>query len=187
MVLFVFGLTWSPGLVVTGTVASTKSKEKRMMEQPVAKKDTVDYASRIPKYTFADTLEEQEAQLKANPLILRFAESRRRLTEKDRFRTVYHFTSPESFNGDPNGLSFWQGRWHLFYQAWPVGDHRQHWGHAVSEDLIHWRDLPYAIYPDPEKSCFSGSALVEEDRVIACYHGWFEIGNMIAVSNDPCC
>ena len=45
-------------------------------------------------------------------------------------------------------------------------DRRQHWGHAISDDLIHWRDLPLAIYPDPERCCFSGATLVEEDRVI---------------------
>jgi len=66
----------------------------------------------------------------------------------------------------------------------PIEDTRQHWGHAVSEDLIHWRDLPYCIYPDPERCCFSGAALVEEERVIAMYHGT-EAGNMVATSSDP--
>lgn len=85
---------------------------------------------------------------------------------------------------DPNGLCFWQGRWHLFYQGYPPEDPRVHWGHAVSEDLIHWRDLPYAIHPGPEESCYSGTALVETDRVIAMYHGT-KLGNMVAVANDP--
>jgi len=52
-----------------------------------------------------------------------------------------------------------------------VDEPRWHWGHAVSEDLIHWRDLPYAIHPDPEEGSWSGSTLVEDDRVIAMYHG----------------
>jgi beta-fructofuranosidase len=85
---------------------------------------------------------------------------------------------------DPNGLCFWQGRWHLFYQGYPPEDPRQHWGHAVSDDLIHWCDLPYAIYPHPEYQCFSGATLVEPDRVIAIYHGT-RVGNMVAVSSDP--
>jgi beta-fructofuranosidase len=85
---------------------------------------------------------------------------------------------------DPNGLCYWQGHWHLFYQAYPPEDTRQHWGHAISTDLVHWRDLPYCIYPDPEDKCFSGAALVEEDRVIAMYHGT-QAGNMVAVSDDP--
>jgi beta-fructofuranosidase len=142
-----------------------------------------DFTSRVPKFTFADTLEEQEAQLKDNPLLQRFAESRKTLAS-DPHLPLYHFVSPENRLNDPNGLCFWQGRWHLFYQGYPPEDPRQHWGHAVSEDLIHWRDLPYAIYPNPEEKCFSGSALAEDDRVIAIYHG-IKAGTMVAVSSDP--
>jgi beta-fructofuranosidase len=142
-----------------------------------------DYTSRVPRFTFAETLAEQEAQLRDNPLLERFAESRRQLAA-DPYRPAYHFVSPESSLNDPNGLCFWQGRWHLFYQGYPPEDRRQHWGHAVSDDLIHWRDLPYAIYPHPEECCFSGSTLVEDDRVIAMYHGT-QVGNMVAVSSDP--
>jgi len=142
-----------------------------------------DRTSKVPKYQFAESLDEQEAQLTASPLIERFAASRAKLSS-DRHRPAYHYVNPEGRLNDPNGLCFWQGRWHLFYQAYPPEDTRQHWGHAVSVDLIHWRDLPYAIYPDPENACYSGAALVEHDRVIAMYHGT-EVGNMVAVSNDP--
>ena len=142
-----------------------------------------DRASRVPRYTFAQSLAEQETQLASNPLMARFAESRRALAA-DPHRPIYHYVNPEGNLNDPNGLCFWQGRWHLFYQAYPPEDTRQHWGHAVSTDLIHWRDLPYAIYPDPEDRCFSGATLVEPDRVIAMYHGR-EVGNMVAVSRDP--
>ena len=142
-----------------------------------------DYASLVPSYTFADTLAEQEAQLDENPLLRRMVASRKAM-EGDPHRPQYHYVNPESTLNDPNGLCFWQGRWHLFYQAYPPEDTRQHWGHAVSEDLIHWRDLPYAIYPDPEECCFSGATLVEDDRVIAMYHGT-QAGNMVAVSSDP--
>jgi beta-fructofuranosidase len=102
----------------------------------------------------------------------------------DPHRPIYHYVNPEHRLNDPNGLCFWQGRWHLFYQGYPPEDPRQHWGHAVSEDLIGWRDLPYAIYPDPERCCFSGATLVEDDRAIAMYHGT-RVGNMVAVSSDP--
>ena len=73
---------------------------------------------------------------------------------------------------------------HLFYQARPPEEDRVHWGHAISDDLIHWRDLPYAIYPQPEYHSYSGSTLVEKDRVIAMYHGT-RVGNLVAVSRDP--
>ena len=139
--------------------------------------------SKVPKFVYAQTLAEQENQLKTDPLMLRFAASRKRQAG-DRYRPTYHFVSPESTLNDPNGICFWQGNWHLFYQGYPPEDRRQHWGHAISNDLIHWKDLPYAIYPGPERAVFSGSALVDGNRVIAMYHGT-EIGNMVAVSDDP--
>ena len=142
-----------------------------------------DYASRVPHYTFSDTLAEQEAELAANPLLRRMIASRK-AKSGDPHRPFYHYVNPENTLNDPNGLCFWQGRWHLFYQGYPPEDPRVHWGHAVSDDLIHWRDLPYAIYPGPERDCYSGATLVEEDRVIAMYHGT-QVGNMVAVSSDP--
>jgi beta-fructofuranosidase len=142
-----------------------------------------DYTSLVPHYTFADTLAEQETQLTQNPLMERMVESRAEKAS-DPHRPIYHYVNPENLLNDPNGLCFWQGRWHLFYQGTPPEDPRPHWGHTVSDDLIHWRDLPYAIYPNPEESCFSGGTLVEDDRVIAIYHGT-QVGNMVAVFSDP--
>ena len=86
----------------------------------------------------------QEVQLRQDPTLRRFAVSRQELAA-DPHRPLYHFVSPEGNLNDPNGLCFWQGQWHLFYQAYPPANPRPHWGHAVSDDLIHWRDLPYAI------------------------------------------
>ncbi len=149
----------------------------------MTKDNRPDYSSPVPRFTFADDVAAQEEQLRENPLLMRFDESRAKLAE-DPHRPLYHYVNPESTLNDPNGLCFWQGRWHLFYQAYPPEDTRQHWGHAVSDDLIHWRDLPYAIYPHPEECCYSGAALVEDDRVIAIYHGT-KIGNMVATSSDP--
>ena len=142
----------------------------------------IDYTSLVPRYVFSETLEEQQAELALNPLLSRMLEVRKSHT--DSHRPIYHYVNPEGTLNDPNGLCFWRGNWHLFYQAYPPEDPRQHWGHAISTDLIHWKDLPYAIYPNPERCCFSGATLVEDDRVIAMYHGT-EVGNMVAVSHDP--
>jgi beta-fructofuranosidase len=150
------------------------------------------FPSPVPRQSFSQTLAEQEKELKTNALMLRFAESRKKLAA-DRYRPAYHFVSPESQLNDPNGLCFWQGRWHLFYQGYPpdefpepagIPSRRQHWGHAVSDDLVRWRDLPYAIYPGIERMCFSGSTVVEEKRVVAFYPG-IAAGQMVAVSKDP--
>ena len=116
--------------------------------------------------------------------IIKRLNASRNIYKDDPFRPNFHYVNPENTLNDPNGLCFWKGYWHLFYQAYPPEDPRQHWGHAISKDLIHWEDLPIAIYPNPEYQVFSGSALVEEDRVIAIYHGT-RLGNMVATSNDP--
>ena len=150
------------------------------------------HPSPVPRQVFSPTLAEQETELKTNVLMLRFAESRRKVAA-DPYRPAYHFVSPESQMNDPNGLCFWQGRWHLFYQGYPpdefpkpadIPKRRQHWGHTVSDDLVHWRDLPYAIYPGIERMCFSGSTVVEEKQIIAFYPG-IDAGQMVAVSKDP--
>ena len=145
--------------------------------------ERTDNTSLVPHFSFPETLAEQEAALQTNSLMQRLLAYRKRY-EGDPHRPIYHYVNPENTLNDPNGLCFWQDRWHLFYQACPPEDPRQHWGHAISDDLIHWQDLPYAIYPNPEERCYSGAALVEEDRVIAIYHGT-KVGNMVAVSHDP--
>ena len=142
-----------------------------------------DHTSLVPKYIFSEIEEEQLKQLENNPLMQRLIVSRESY-KNDPHRPIYHYVNPESNLNDPNGLCFWNLRWHLFYQGYPPEDPRVHWGHAISDDLIHWRDLPYAIYPDPEESWLSGATLVEKNRVIAMYHGT-KVGNMIATSSDP--
>jgi len=150
------------------------------------------YPSRVPRQVFPETLAEQEAALKTNVQMLRFAASRKKLAA-DRYRPLYHFVSPESQLNDPNGLCFWQGRWHMFYQGYPpdefpnpadLAKRRQHWGHTVSDDLVHWRDLPYAIYPGIERMCFSGGVVVESKQVVAYYPG-IAAGQLVATAKDP--
>ena len=145
--------------------------------------DSKDYISEVPQSKFGDTLEEQEEQLRSNPLLQSFFASRKKHAN-DPVRPRYHYCNPEGRLNDPNGLCFWQNRWHMFYQTMPPEDPRPHWGHVVSDDLIHWRDLPHALYPNPEDGCWSGASLVEEDRVLAHYYG-HPRGNMTAISRDP--
>ena len=142
-----------------------------------------DHPSKLPKRSYSSIIVEQVEQLKNDELVLRFEKSRKKLSS-DIYRPAYHYVNPEGNLNDPNGLCIWRDRYHLFYQAYPPEDPRQHWGHTVSDDLVHWRDLPLAIYPGIENCCFSGSTLVEDDRVIAFYHGT-GAGNMAAVSSDP--
>lgn len=101
------------------------------------------------------------------------------------YRQQYHFMAPSGWINDPNGLIFWQGRYHLFYQHNPYGPAwgAMHWGHAVSTDLLHWEHLPVALAPsepyddDRQGGCFSGSAVVVDDELILLYTAASGSGN----------
>ena len=115
----------------------------------------------------------------------------RRGFAKDPHRPQYHFLSPSNFLGDPNGTIFWKGTYHLFYQHNPKGAYDDptlmHWGHANSEDLVHWTDLPIAIAPTPGgpdgRGCYSGSAVDNNGVPTIIYYG-SPSGICIATSDD---
>ena len=73
--------------------------------------------SLVPFYTFPVTLEDQLASLESNPLMQRLVASRK-VYDDDPHRPQYHYVNPEGALNDPNGLCFWQGKWHLFYKVY---------------------------------------------------------------------
>ena len=79
------------------------------------------------------------------------------------FRPQFHFSPPEKWMNDPNGLVYNDGLYHLFYQYYPedIVWGPMHWGHAVSKDMINWENKPIALYPDDLGLIFSGSAVVD--------------------------
>jgi sucrose-6-phosphate hydrolase SacC (GH32 family) len=128
---------------------------------------------------------------------------------KEHLRPQFHFSTRRGWNNDPNGLVYHDGEYHLFYQHNPFGwiygsDANKAWGHAISKDLIHWKELPDAIHPDNLGGIYSGSAIVDKlnttgfqsggDKPIVCIYTsaggktpWSEgkpFTQSIAYSND---
>jgi len=109
-------------------------------------------------------------------------------------RPQFHLLPVANWMNDPNGPIYWKGKYHMFYQynpdsaTWGV----MHWGHAVSTDMVHWRNLPIALAPTPgfadADGCFTGTAAVLSGQVAILYTGVkaaSRAGATIKDSNPP--
>lgn len=83
---------------------------------------------------------------------------------QEKYRPRIHFSPEAHWMNDPNGMVYYKGEYHLFYQYYPDSTvwGPMHWGHAISKDLLHWQHLPIALYPDSIGYIFSGSVVVDK-------------------------
>ena len=109
----------------------------------------------------------------------------------DRHRPQYHFLPSANWMNDPNGPIFWKGKSHVFYQYNPNGafSGTKHWGHAVTEDLVHWKNLPVALTPTPggpdKDGVYTGCAVIHDGTPTLVFTGVRPEVQMIATSKDP--
>ncbi|MCW0483453.1 glycoside hydrolase family 32 protein [Gaoshiqia sediminis] len=135
-------------------------------------------------------------------LLLFCAEKAAGQPNNESYRPQFHFTPAQNWMNDPNGLLYFDGEYHLFYQHNPLGNEWgfMNWGHAVSTDLLHWEHLPIAITPDEDSrdkercTAWSGSALVDERNLTGLQQGdqpallifytSYQCGQRLAYSTD---
>lgn len=109
-------------------------------------------------------------------------------TYTETYRPQFHFSSPENWCSDPNGMVYYAGEYHLFYQCYPydrVWDPVMHWGHAVSTDMMHWTNLPIGLYPDGLGTIYSGSAVVDINNTSGFQTGTEKVMVAIYTTNGP--
>jgi len=84
-------------------------------------------------------------------------------SEEELYRPNFHFTPQKGWMNDPNGMFYYEGYYHLYFQHYPDDNvwGPMHWGHAISTDLVNWKEMPIALYPDSLGYIFSGSAIVD--------------------------
>ena len=90
----------------------------------------------------------------------------------ENYRDQYHYSVKDGWANDPNGMVYYKGKYHLFYQffddtSWGP----MHWMHATSTDLLHWEEKPMAFYPDYNGTMFSGAMVVDEHNTSGLFDG----------------
>ena len=106
-------------------------------------------------------------------------DSKKDIVKKGKMRQHYHFMAQTGWLNDPNGLIYFRGKYHFFFQHNPYNGFwdSMHWGHAVSDDMLHWEYLPLALAPSEtydnhlRGGCFSGSAIEHDAKLYLMFTG----------------
>ena len=115
---------------------------------------------------------------------------------KEKYRPQFHFSTRRGWINDPNGLVYYKGEYHMYYQHNPVAIPwgNMTWGHAVSKDLVRWKEMPKVLFPNPAGTCFSGAGFIDQknqlgkksghEDVLVMFYLRTRIGLCLAYSND---
>jgi len=112
-------------------------------------------------------------------------DNKKNIVKSGKMRQRYHFMAQTGWLNDPNGLIYFRGKYHFFFQHNPYDGFwgSMHWGHAVSDDMLHWEYLPLALAPSERYDnhlrggCFSGSAIEHDGKLLLMYTGTTNEGN----------
>lgn len=118
------------------------------------------------RYSFAQKIVTVVTTLSLCFVQLTALSQEKQTADDEQFRPLIHFSPAAHWINDPNGMVYYNGVYHLFFQYHPYSSvwGPMHWGHATSKDLVHWKEQPIAIYPDSIGTIFSGSAVVDKNN-----------------------
>ena len=157
------GKIWRGGEFLNGAVGEILVYDRALSDTEVKS-----ISSNLIKKWRVTVEKTDPAQAKYQQLLVSNATNPKRFTEP--YRPQFHYTPVDGWMNDPNGMVYFKGMWHLFYQHKPFGGGLA-WGHAVSKDMIHWNHLPPAIYPDEHGEIWSGSAVVDQNDTSEFFGG----------------
>jgi len=153
---------------------------------------------------FLDSLRNLGLGLLAGLLVASTALAQKDVTFQERYRPQFHYTAVKGWINDPIGLLYYEGEYHLFndhnvestrFPGGKLDGEQSHWSHAVSKDLVHWKHMPAAVYPDELGACWSGSGVVDwknttgfqtgkEPPLVLAYTSAGSWGQSLVYSND---
>lgn len=97
------------------------------------------------------------------------------------YRDQYHYSVKDGWANDPNGIVYFKGKYHLFYQFYDdIKWGPMHWAHAVSTDMIHWEEKPVALYPDVNGMMYSGCIVTDTENTSGFFNN-IEGGGLVAL------
>ena len=140
-----------------------RGKEFLFLNIPVSEQETADFTAEYPlPFPAEETILEADDSLLQH---LSWKNTCSQTPESDSIHPEYHFSPAHGWLNDPNGLYYQNGEWHLYFQHNPLAAvwGNMHWGHAVSHDLIHWKEQKLALYPDSIGTMYSGSAIIDRN------------------------